>query len=121
TCVILASFAAIVGVLTSRQLRGQFNDEVRSNADQLAHEIKLKWKGNSGLMDCNQTVSLKDFASAEHVQIRIFNQAGLLLCTQNNVRVRGVKFPSTLPEFPLPDKPGTFNYGGHQGIATLPH
>jgi len=36
TCVILASFAAIVGVLTDRQVRGQFNDEVRSNSDQLA-------------------------------------------------------------------------------------
>ena len=119
TCVILASFAAIVGVLTSRQLLGQFNDEVRSNSDQLANEIKLKWNGNSGLMDCNQTVSLKDFASAEHVQIRIFNQAGLLLCTQNNVRVRGVKFPSTLPAFPLPAKPGTFNEGGYQVIATV--
>ena len=119
TCVILASFAAIVGVLTSRQLRGQFNDEVRSNSDQLAHEIKLKWKGNSGLMDCNQTVSLKDFASAEHVQIRIFNQAGLLLCTQNNVRVRGVKFPTTLPAFPLPAKPGTSNEGGYQVIASV--
>src|ERR1700760_4247798 len=108
TCVILASFAAIVGVLTDRQLRGQFNDEVRANSEQLAQNIKLKWIGNSGNLKCNQEVRLKDYASAEHVQIRIFNQAGLLLCTQNNVRVRGVKFPSTLPAFPLPAKPGTF-------------
>ncbi|MBV8713256.1 MAG: hypothetical protein JOY56_15820, partial [Solirubrobacterales bacterium] len=45
TCVILASFAAIVGVLTDRQLRGQFNDEVRSNADQLAQKLRpsLRW------------------------------------------------------------------------------
>ena len=41
TCVILASFAAIVGVLTDRQLRGQFNDEVRSNSDQLANDIRI--------------------------------------------------------------------------------
>ncbi len=35
TFVILAGFAAIVGVLTTRQVRSQFNDEVRSAADQL--------------------------------------------------------------------------------------
>src|SRR5581483_10357033 len=93
TCVILASFAVIVGVLTDHQLRGQFNDEVRTNSDQLAGELRLRWLGNSGLLDCGQTkpVSLKDFTSAEHVQIRIFNQAGLLLCTQDKVRIKGVK------------------------------
>jgi hypothetical protein len=70
TCVILASFAAIVGVLTDRQLRGQFNDEVRANSEQLAQNIKLKWIGNSGNLKCNQEVRLKDYASAEHVQNR---------------------------------------------------
>jgi two-component system, OmpR family, sensor kinase len=120
TCVILASFAAIVGVLTDRQLRGQFNDEVRSNSDQLANELRLRWIGNSGYLNCgNQPVVLKDFASAEHVQIRIFSQAGLLLCTQNNVRVKGVKFPTTTPAFALPDKPGTFREGGYQVIASV--
>ena len=47
TCVILASFAAIVGVLTDRDLHGQFNDEVRSNSDQLAHELHLRWLGTA--------------------------------------------------------------------------
>ncbi len=46
TCVILASFAAIVGVLTDRDLRGQFNNEVRSNSDQLAKDLQLKWLGD---------------------------------------------------------------------------
>ena len=103
TCVILASFAAIVGVLTDQQLRGQFNDEVRSNSDQLASELRLKWVSNRGYLNCNsQPVSLKDYTSAEHVQIRIFNQAGLLLCTQKDVKVKGVKFPPTTPAFALP-------------------
>ncbi len=118
TCVILASFAALVGVLTDRQLHGQFNDDVRSNSDQLAREIRLKWIGNSGLMDCRQNVSLKDFASAEHVQIRIFNQAGLLLCTQNNVRIKGVKFLPATPVFPLPSREGTVQEGGYRVVAT---
>jgi len=118
TCVILASFAAIVGVLTDRQLRGQFNDEVRANSEQLAQNIKLRWLGNSGNLECNQEVSLKDYASAEHVQIRIFNQAGLLLCTQDEVRIKGVKSLSATPFFPLPDREGTTQQGGYRVVAT---
>jgi two-component system, OmpR family, sensor kinase len=117
TFVILASFAAIVGVLTDRQLRGQFNDEVRGNADQLAQKIHLSWKGNSGFLDCTQTVSLRDYASAEHVQIRIFNQAGVVLCDQSNVRVKGVKFIPATPTFPLPPKEGTYREEGYQVVA----
>jgi two-component system, OmpR family, sensor kinase len=117
TCVILASFAALVGVLTDRQLRGQFNDEVRSNSDQLANDIRLKWLGNSGLLECNQTVSLKDYASAEHVQIRIFNQAGLLLCTQDKVRIKGVKSLPATPNLPFPAKEGTVQEGGYRVVA----
>jgi two-component system, OmpR family, sensor kinase len=117
TCVILASFAAIVGVLTDRQLRGQFNDEVRSNSDQLTHAVRLRWIGNSGSLDCNQTVSLKDYASAEHVQIRIFNAAGVLLCTQNNVKVKGVKSLPATPYFPLPDRAGTVQEEGYRVVA----
>ena len=118
TCVILASFAAIVGVLTDRQVRGQFNDEVRSNADQLAGEVRLRWQGNLGVLDCNQTVRLKDFASAEHVQIRIFNQAGLLLCTQDQVKVKGVKHIPARPAFALPDRAGTTQEEGYRVVAT---
>jgi two-component system, OmpR family, sensor kinase len=117
TCVILASFAALVGVLTDRQLRGQFNNEVRSNSDQLAQELHLSWKANSGFLDCGQTVSLKDYASSEHVQIRIFNQAGVVLCDQTNVRVRGVKFIPATPEFALPTAAGTYQEEGYQVIA----
>ncbi|MBV9606765.1 MAG: HAMP domain-containing histidine kinase [Solirubrobacterales bacterium] len=114
TCVILASFAAIVGVLTDRQLRGQFNDEVRSNAEQLAQDLNLKWISNSGNLNCNhQLVSLKDYTSAEHVQIRIFNQAGSLLCTQEQVRVKGVKFLPARPSFPLPAREGTYQQEGY--------
>jgi len=118
TCVILASFAAIVGVLTDRQVRGQFNDEVRSNADQLASEVRLRWQGNLGILDCNQTVRLKDFASAEHVQIRIFNQAGLLLCTQDQVKVKGVKHIPARPGFALPDRVGTTQEEGYRVVST---
>ena len=118
TCVILASFAAIVGVLTDRQVRGQFNDEVRSNSDQLASELHLRWEGNSGLLDCGQNIRLKDFTSAEHVQIRIFNQAGVVLCTQDQVKVKGVKHIAVSPNFSLPSREGTFQEEGYFVVAS---
>ena len=119
TCVILASFAAIVGVFTDQQVRGQFNDQVRSNADQLAQKLtRLKWQGNSGLLEgCNRTVVLKDYASAEHIQIRLVNTAGATLCTQDQVRVKGVKLGPATPTFPLPTKEGTTQELGYQVVA----
>src|ERR1700759_4982283 len=49
TFVILAAFAAGVGVVTNNELRGQFNDQVHSAADQLRDEIQpLTW-GTTGL------------------------------------------------------------------------
>jgi len=118
TCVILASFAAIVGVLTDRDLRGQFNNEVRAGSDQLSHDLHLKWIGDSGLLNCKkQTVSLKDYTSAEHVQIRIYNQAGVLVCTQQDVKVKGVKFLPATPAFPAPSKAGTYTQEGYEVVA----
>jgi two-component system, OmpR family, sensor kinase len=119
TCVILAIFAAIVGVLTDGQLRGQFNDEVRANSDQLASELHLTWQGNSGFLNCNQTVRLKDYTSAEHVQIRIVNEAGVLLCTQDAVKIRGVKQIPATPTFPLPSAQGTVQEEGYVVDARL--
>jgi len=120
TCVILASFAALVGVLTDRQLRGQFNDELRSNSDQLSRELRLKWISNLESLNCNQQpVSLNDYTIAEHVQLRIFNEQGALLCTQKDVRVKGVKFPTTTPTFPPPPRAGTYQEQGYQVRATL--
>jgi two-component system, OmpR family, sensor kinase len=120
TCVILASFAALVGVLTDRQLRGQFNDEVRSNSEQLARELRLKWIPSLESLNCNsQPVSLNDYTSAEHVQLRIFNEQGALLCTQKDVKVRGVKFPTTTPTFSVPARAGFYQEAGYQVRATL--
>jgi signal transduction histidine kinase len=94
TCVILASFAVIVGVLTGRQVVRQFNDEVNSAADQLVSELKsnhLKFIGQN--LACNRTsVSLSDYARAENAQIRIFDDFGLL-CTQKQIIVKGTKRP----------------------------
>ncbi len=113
TLVILAGFAAIVGVLTTGQVRGQFNDEVRSAADQLKDRLSGNLKFVGGSIDCNQTVHLSDYAVAEHAQIRIFDNAGDLLCTQDltrrAIRIKGAKTPIASPNFPPPQTaPSTY-------------
>ena len=49
TFVILAAFAVMVGVLTTRQLRDQFDDEATSAAAQLRSELKLRFLPNGQL------------------------------------------------------------------------
>jgi two-component system, OmpR family, sensor kinase len=118
TFVILAGFAAIVGVLTTRQVRGQFNDEVSSAADQLQQELRLSWNSTTGSLNCNQTVRLSDYASAEHAQIRIYDVGnGGLLCTQDDVIARGTKLPQVAPGFPMPRRTGTFAELGYRAVA----
>ncbi|MBV9311635.1 MAG: HAMP domain-containing histidine kinase [Solirubrobacterales bacterium] len=112
TFVILAGFAAIVGVLTTRQVRGQFNDEVRSAAEQLDQKLSHRLRFNGGSINCNRTVRLSDYAIVEHAQIRIFDNAGDLLCTQDRtqkqVKIKGAKTPVATPNFAAPQAPGTY-------------
>jgi two-component system OmpR family sensor kinase len=112
TFVILAGFAAIVGVLTTRQVRGQFNDEVRSAANQLEQQLHLSFK--NGVLDCFHTIHLSDYASAEQAQIRIYNDADRLLCTQDSVVVKGAKLPEATPSFTPPTGTGTFQELGYR-------
>jgi two-component system, OmpR family, sensor kinase len=118
TFVILAAFAAGVGVVTNNQLRGQFDDQVRSAADQLRHGlVPLSWQVAGIVPACDKQVSLSDYVATEHAQIRIFNDAGLLLCTQDQVRIRGQKPPAENPSFPVPTHAGMFQERGYRGVA----
>ncbi len=126
TFVILAGFAAIVGVLTTNQVRGQFNDEVRSAADQLYQELnaKLRFANDGVLTNCNQNVHLSDYASAEQAQIRIFDSgSGDLLCTQLEVKIKGAKAPlapSLFPAEPVQTQ-GTFTASGYRVVVQELH
>ena len=93
TLVILASFAAILGVLTERQVVKQFNDEVGFSADQLQSELNRKLEFVDGDVNCKAApVRLNDYATPEQAQIRIFDaNTGELLCTQ--LKIRGTKSP----------------------------
>jgi two-component system, OmpR family, sensor kinase len=119
TFIILAGFAAIVGVLTTRQVVGQFNDDVRSQADQLHQKLDHKLGIVGPNLTCNHTtVSLRDYASAEHAQIRIFYD-GELLCTQSNVTIKGAKAPPEPSLFAIaPEQStGTFTQSGYRVIV----
>jgi signal transduction histidine kinase len=116
TLVILAGFAVIVGVLTTRQVRGQFDDEVVSATNKLQQELKLSW--DHGVLDTNQTVSLADYASAEHAQIRIFDVGtGGLLRTQDQVVSSSGRTPQVSPSFAAPRHAGTFSETGYRAVA----
>jgi signal transduction histidine kinase len=120
TFVILAAFAAIVGVLTDRQVVGQFNREVNTAADGLQQGLDRKLHFAPGLPlleNCNQNVHLIDYASAEHAQIRIFDEGTRdLLCTQTEVKIKGAKAPLDVPIFRnLPSQSsGTFTAAGYR-------
>src|SRR5437764_7231386 len=80
TFVILAGFAAGVEVVTNNQLRGQFNEQVHSAADQLRDEITpLSWIVPGVQPDCDKHVSLPDYVATEHAQIRIVDLDGTLM------------------------------------------
>jgi len=118
TFVILAAFAAMVGFVTTNQLRGQFNDQVQAAADQLRDEITpLTWQRNLAL-GCTKSVSLTDYAATEHAQIRIFDETGHLWCTQDQVHVKGQKPPSEKPNFPAPTASGVTDNLGYRVIVS---
>jgi two-component system, OmpR family, sensor kinase len=114
TFVILAAFAAVVGVLTARQLRDQFDSQVDAAATQLASNLSpLPW--HNGSPGCDTPVSLPDYVSTQHAQIRIWDDTGVLLCTQNDVRIKGEKrIRATTPNFNVPGHRGVFQELGYR-------
>ncbi len=118
TLVILAGFATIVGTLTGSQVRTQFDTQQSSNVNHLYSQLnrKLRYSRKGQLIDCNRSsVSLNDFASAEHAQIRIFDSSdGVLVCTQNDIR--GPKAPLKPALFhAMPTQlSGTFTQSGYR-------
>jgi two-component system OmpR family sensor kinase len=120
TFVILAAFAVLVGVFTTNQLRDQFNNQLIGATSQLASELKLSWTKNGDLNCGSQTVSLPDYVSTEHAQIRIFDPAnGALLCTQNGVvgsrvHIKGGSFPVEKPAFAPPAREGVTEELGYR-------
>ncbi len=94
TFVILAGFAAVVGVLTEHQVTSQFYAKVDNAASQLVTEMHPSYVGHK--LECNY--DLTRFAQADAAQIRVFAPSGRLACSQTTSR-RGA--PLNQPAFTL--------------------
>jgi two-component system OmpR family sensor kinase len=119
TFVILATFAVIVGVLTNRQVRAQFNEQQSQSINVLYNELNDKLQFTRTGLNCNRKVHLGDIASVENAQIRIFDAiGGLVLCTQNDIR--GPKAPLNPELFataPTHDN-GVYVQSGYRVVVT---
>jgi signal transduction histidine kinase len=100
----------MVGVFTSRQVRRQFQDAIHQQTTQLQHEISINMRAGVGQPNCDAPVGLRDFASAERAQIRIFS-GGELLCA--HLKIKGTATPPPNPAFPPPTHTGTYTQFGY--------
>jgi signal transduction histidine kinase len=97
--VILCGFAAIVGVLTTRQIREDFHDEVASSADKLEQEAQLRIVAEDGrltLRPVRDTIDLDDFASSQNAAIRVITEDDLVGFRTPNAPDFGVPYPRTI-------------------------
>jgi two-component system OmpR family sensor kinase len=122
TFVILASFAVIVGVLTNRQVRTQFDDQQNNAVEQLYSELngKLSFTDSAYLNLGSANVSLTDFAGSDNAQIRIFDSNdGNLLGTQLALKIKGAKAPVTngLFSFAPTIESGSYDQSGYRVIV----
>ena len=113
TFVILAAFAAIVGALTENQVRRDFDNQVRDAANTLASHIKPVYDPANGQLDCTLHEDLGAFARADDAQIRVFSDAGRVMCSQavsNGPNQRPLNQPAFLP----PVRGGTSQQDGYR-------
>jgi signal transduction histidine kinase len=107
TFVILAGFAAIVGVLTTRQVRGQFNGEMDAAVAQLATSERFVYQ--NGQLAC-RSFALTENASVERAQIRIYNVNDKLMCPLGSTADGRPALPK--PNFAvLPTEPVSKQFG----------
>ncbi|MDX6650724.1 MAG: two-component system, OmpR family, sensor kinase [Solirubrobacteraceae bacterium] len=98
TFVILCGFAAIVGVLTTRAIRDDFNEQVRAAATDLRQRLQV----HPGANPTCRGPDLDVYGSADSAQIRVVTLDGALLC-----RSRGA------PDFGIP-REETTEIGGYR-------
>jgi signal transduction histidine kinase len=97
--VILCGFAAIVGVLTTRQIREDFRDEVATSADKLEKEAQLRLvavNGRLALRPVRDTVDLDDFAASQNAAIRVITDDDTVGFQTPNAPDFGVPYPRTV-------------------------
>ncbi|HYV17206.1 MAG TPA: HAMP domain-containing sensor histidine kinase [Conexibacter sp.] len=98
TFVILCGFAAIVGLLTTRQIRIQFNDSVRQSADYLQQRAAVSFDPSTGRPHCGR---LGDLASGDGAKVRVYYNTlpAQLMCAYGGAHPLSPTFPP-LGSFP---------------------
>ena len=98
TLVILCGFAAIVGVLTTRQIHEDFHHDVAAAADTLEQEARLRFvsfDGRAVLRPVRNTVDLDDFAASQGAAIRVITEDDLVGYQTPHAPDFGVPYPRT--------------------------
>jgi len=127
TFVILAGFAAVVGVLTDRQINQQFVQQMGLAAKYLAAASHPTYDSTTNTFNCSSIVDLSGFAHADQAQVRVFDGNGNVICTQGftgypNVSTAAV--PAGMPRFTVPYVKGDYTEAGYRVQADtiqLPH
>ncbi len=127
TFVILGGFAAIVGVLTDRQVRTQFDEQQTSAIERLYSELNGKLAFDKTalprLVQGRERLAVSDFAGAERAEIRIFDDSdGQLLGTQDLISSQGLEArPETglLRDRPVPDLGGFVQAGYRVAVRQI--
>jgi two-component system, OmpR family, sensor kinase len=91
TFVILCGFAVIVGLLTTRQIRIQFDDSVRETAGYLQSRANVSFDLQTGEPNCGR---LRDLASGESAKVRVYllAQPAHLMCAYGGPRLLWPRF-----------------------------
>jgi signal transduction histidine kinase len=113
--VILASFAVIVGILTNRQVRSQFDTQLITASERLSSQLSRQVVIKNETTDCG-LLNLGSFAAAEHALIRVFDSyTRNLLCAQRPLPHRGKRHGVQFNV--MPTRPGRFDEGGYRVIV----
>jgi two-component system OmpR family sensor kinase len=87
TLVILLGFATIVGVLTTRSIRGDFDREVAQAADELKRSVKLRLVEENGGLTVRmsrESPNLDDYAASQNAVIRVVFVNGDVIAQTTN-------------------------------------
>ncbi len=115
TFVILASFAVIVGILTNRQVRSQFDTQLITASARLSSQLTKQVKIRNESTNCSP-LNLGSFAAAEHAVIRVFDGfTNNLLCAQRPLPPRRKR--ENVPFTVMPTRPGRFDEAGYRVIV----
>jgi len=91
TFVILCGFAVIVGLLTTRQIRIEFDDSVRDTANYLQSRARVSYDLQTNEPSCGR---LGDLASGENAKVRVYllAQPAQLMCAYGGAHALRPRF-----------------------------